>query len=244
MIKLLPAAVACVITCSPLNPALAQSEIDEPGLGGRPVIVEGARHAPRVRLRTGPRLRTSMTLQSAYTHGFHAGLGWSGIMAGPQLVLWGVPFYWLAGEDKVVAPTLLLYFAIPSTILGASAVGVGIWQISTHRQSTLPSARHRSVYNSAFVKGMGLGLVVTGVLNMTVSGMLLFYDGGVVWGGDEEFGKSMNTALFIAGGVELLAGGIMTLAGHLGTEKILSNRFSLAPTAWPGGGGLVVGGQF
>ena len=240
----LSALFAVAILCCPITPALAQGAFDEPGLGGPPARVYEGQASPRARQRVGPRLRTSMTLQRAYTHGFHAGLGWSGIISGPQLVLWGVPFYWMASQDKINAGPLMLYFAIPSTILGASAVGVGIWQISTHRQSTLPSGMHRSVYNSAFVKGMGLGLLITGVLNMTVSGMLLFYEGDEVWGGDEELGKSMNTALFVAGGVELLAGGIMTIAGHAMADKILSNRLSLAPVAFPGGGGLLVGGQF
>ncbi len=244
MLKLMFAAVACAMLCLPPSPAAAQTDLDEPGLGGPPPVVDHGRPAPRVKLRTGPRLRTSMTLQRAYTHGFHEGLGWSGILCGPQLVLWGVPFYWVAAEDKTAAPVMLFYLAVPSTILGASAVGVGIWQIATHRQSKLPTARHRSVYNSAFVKGMGLGLLITGVLNMTVSGLLLFYEGGEVWGGDEELGQSMNTALFVAGGVEILAGGIMTLAGHMVADKILSSRLVVAPTALPGGAGLVVGGRF
>ena len=217
----LPVLIICLAVTSPLGSARAQSGSDEPGLGSGPAVVDHGRPASRVRLGTS-RLRATMTLQAAYTHGFHEGLGWSGIMGGPQLI-----------------------FAIPTTVLGASAVGVGIWQIATHRQSTLPGARHRRVYNSAFVKGMGLGMLITGVLNMTVSGMLLFYDGGVVWGGDDEFGETMNTALFIAGGVELLAGGIMTLAGHLVSDKILQNRLSLAPSVFPGGGGgVMLGGVF
>ena len=232
-----------MLTLLPLPVAWAQA--DEPGLGGPPPGVHRPQGpTPRLRLHTGPRLRGTMTLQRAYTHGFHEGLGWSGIMGGPQLVLWGVPFYLMAKDHKERAPVTLLYVAVPSTVLGISAVGTGIWQIATHRQGTLPSAMHRRVYHGAFAKGMGIGMLITGVLNMTVSGLLLFVEGDEIWGGDEELGKSMNTALFVAGGVEIVAGGIMTLAGHLISDKILQHRVSLAPSLLPGGGGLVLGGQF
>ncbi len=231
------ALIVCLVVSTLQPMSLAWAQADEPGL-------ESTEPGVRMQRRTGPRLRGTMTLQRAYTHGFHEGLGWSGIIGGPQLVLWGMPFYWLAGENKETAPLTLLYFAIPTTVLGVSAVGVGIWQIATHRQGTLPGARHRRVYRAAFAKGMGLGMVVTGALNMTVSGMLLFYEGDEIWGGDEELGKSMNTALFIAGGAQLLAGGVMALAGHLISDKVLEHRLSLAPSLLPGGGGLVLGGRF
>lgn len=215
--------------------ATAQPAADEPGL---------IRGEPRVTLRAPSGPGGGMSLQAAYTHGFHEGLGWAGIMGGPQIILWGVPFYWFASELEATSVPAMLYLAIPSTVFGLSAIGVGIWQIATHRQGELPTGQHRSVYNRALVKGMGLGILATGALNLTLSGLLLFYGGEEIWGGDEEFGDSMNTGLFIAGGVELLVGGAMTLVGHLAADKIMSRRVTLSPLVLPGGGGLVLGGRW
>lgn len=253
------AALLCSALLLAAAPVAAQSRPDEPGLSPSRSVADSDDPAASSRPRRGAHHRAAQTPQSAYNHGFHVGLGVSGILAGPQIIAWGVPFYYATSQvlDEAdckgsgctgwevfagIGATSTLFVAILSTVWGVASTSAGVYLVATHRQGRLPTVRMRRASRAGFAKGLGLGLVATGVLNVTMGTMFVTTELYKGWG-DDDAGYAISLALLIAGGVELLGGGVLAITGHMAGQDAMQ-RVSLAPSVWPGGGGLVLGGRW
>ena len=237
--------------------ALAQPVFDEPGVVPA-APGHGVSLGDRMRARRGA---PPMSPHPANTHGFHAGLGYAGIMACPQLVLWSYPFFrvfewsvsagdcsggdlcdverFLAGIGGTGSMVIALF-----TSLGGLAAGVtGTYLVVEHSQSGLKSPRLSSAYDAGLVKGMGIGLLATGTVNVFMAGLFLGAQGEELFTDDEDAGEALLWTMLGVGLAQVVGGGIMALVGHSQASDVLTN-VSVAPVALPGGGAVMLGGRF
>ena len=244
------AMISFLLLGAPARRALADA--DEPGATTSGAPDKATPGFERIRLSGS---RAPLSLNMVYNKGFHEGLGWSGIIAGPQLLMWSYPFYnaaitifdesctgsgcegWivLAGMGGGAA----LFVAILATVWGVAATTTGIVLVAKNHISDVPTGRLSRAHGAGFVKGMGLGLMAQGALNVYMAGMFLGYQIHEAFG-DRDTGKAISWTMLALGGAQVVGGGIMALAGHYKAAAAMT-RLSVAPVALPGGAMVTAG---
>jgi hypothetical protein len=187
----------------------------------------------------------------ARSRGFASGLGWSGIIAAPQIALVGVPFFRITEIDpdaprehpgsESIDRAVGTFTGVMITAGAASALGAGIFLVLDNRLPGEPGPLQRRAYHAGFVKGMGLGLLAVGALDALIGALMLQgTEHGIRAGyGSDTAGKVVSYAMIGAGGAQVLAGAVMALWGHHRAATLLQ-RASLSPTWSPGGAGALL----
>jgi hypothetical protein len=257
----LPAAAAAQPVPGPASAPVVAQEVPSSASQPAPpapvrqlVDTEGRRPRlapPRLSLRTSPVLTEG-------NRGHAAGVGWSLIIAGPQAMAWSYPFWysavvlfdWVAEHgtstglifsgDALVAGIGATLIAVAATGGGVLCIIGGISRVTRHPRAS-EEQQAVQAYDAGLYRGMGVGLMITGGAQALVSGLFLVREVTLLFG-DEEAGRRLCYVMLGLGGAQLVAGGVMTLVGHLSRPK--PRQVSVAPLVTPGGGALVVSGRF
>ena len=241
-------------------PLRAQRVHDEPGIEAQGASDVPGRGVPAWHLARARRGLPPLSPRAAYNHGFQAGLGWSGIMAGPQLVFWSYPFFHLFDMSLDVTPCSgdicevevflagvggggSLVIALLASGAGLAAGVAGTYLVVKHHPGRLPDARTSRAYSSGLIKGVGIGMLATGTLNVILASMFVGGGGGELFHENEDTGHALTVAMLGVGLAQVVGGGVLALVGHGRAAGVLT-RVSVSPVALPGGGAVMFGGRF
>ncbi len=236
----------------------AQAVPGEPGLAA-PLDAPGqdVELWQRLRVRAG---LTPMSARAAYNRGFNTGLGWGGIMAAPQLMLWSYPFFNLFAmslETGHCQGSVCDAYALLAGIGGSGGLALGLmssgfglaggiagtYLVATNGRGDLLAPRASRAYDGGLVKGMGIILLATGVFNVTLGSLFFGAGGGELFHEDEDVGRGISMVMLGLGVTQVVGGAVMILTGHRRAANAL-RRVSVAPVLRRRGGALAVMGRF
>ncbi len=205
-------------------------------------------------------LAQSLTPLAASTRGFYRGLGLSGILGGAQLIYQGVAFIRAfdlsierldaceqddCGTAEIygaIGGMYSIFIGISLAVPGVAAIAGGAYMMVDNVAPVSADAALQRRYDAGYLKGLGLGLLLTGALNMTAGAIFVGFDATDVYARGAP-GRAIGVVSVALGGAQVVAGGVMALVGRSRLSESLA-RVSLAPLAGPGLGGAVLAGRF